>query len=72
MSPIHCSPADSVLLHHDVKSKLSVGMHRGAFAFTDEPVNLPPQKVKTERGGTYQEQEKGRNICYHQCWRDHC
>src|SRR2546421_10585126 len=21
MSPVHCSPADSVLLHHDIKSK---------------------------------------------------
>ena len=46
MSPVHCSPADSVLLHQDVKSKLSVGMHWGTFVLTDEPVNQPPQKLK--------------------------
>jgi len=46
MSPIHCSPADSVLLHHDIRSKLSVGMHWGTFTLTDEPVNQPPQKLK--------------------------
>ena len=45
-SPVHCSPADSVLLHHDIKSKLSVGMHWGTFVMTDEPVNQPPQKLK--------------------------
>src|SRR5271155_451666 len=48
MSPVHCSPADSVLLHHDIKSKLSVGMHWGTFVLTDEPVNQPPQKLKEE------------------------
>jgi N-acyl-phosphatidylethanolamine-hydrolysing phospholipase D len=46
MSPVHCSPADSVLLHHDIKSKLSVSMHWGTFVLTDEPVNQPPQKLK--------------------------
>jgi len=48
MSPVHCSPADSVLLHHDIKSKLSVGMHWGTFVLTDEPVNQPPEKLKEE------------------------
>ena len=46
MSPVHCSPSDSVLLHHDIKSKLSVGMHWGTFVLTDEPVNQPPEKLK--------------------------
>ena len=46
MSSAHCSPADSVLLHHDVKSKLSVGMHWGTFMLAYEPVNQPPQKLK--------------------------
>ena len=48
MSPVHCSPGDSVLLHHDIKSKLSVGMHWATFVLTDEPVNQPPQKLKEE------------------------
>ena len=42
MSPVHCSPADSILLHHDVKSKLSVGMRWGTFVLT-ESVNQPPR-----------------------------
>ena len=46
MSPVHCSPEDSVLLHHDIKSKLSIAMHWGTFVLTDEPVNQPPQKLK--------------------------
>lgn len=46
MSPVHCSPADSALLHSDIRSKLSVGMHWGTFVLTDEPVNQPPEKLK--------------------------
>ena len=46
MSPIHCTPEDSVLLHHDIKSKLSIGMHWGTFVLTDEPVNQPPERLK--------------------------
>ena len=46
MSPVHCSPADSVLLHSDILSKLSVGMHWGTFVLTDEPVNQPPDRLK--------------------------
>ena len=36
--------------NHDIKSKLSVGMHWGTFVLTDEPVNRPPQKLKEELG----------------------
>lgn len=46
MSPIHCRPADYVLLHDDVKSKLSLGIYRGTFELTDEPVNLSLKKLK--------------------------
>jgi N-acyl-phosphatidylethanolamine-hydrolysing phospholipase D len=58
MSPVHCSPADSVLLHKDIKSKLSVGMHWGTFVLTDEPVNQPPAKLKEALSKNGRKQEE--------------
>lgn len=33
MSPVHCSPEDAVMVHLDIKSKRSVGMHWGTVMF---------------------------------------
>ncbi|KAF8958178.1 hypothetical protein BDZ97DRAFT_1923920 [Flammula alnicola] len=46
MSPIHCSPQDSVLLFKDIKAKRGVGMHWGTFVLTTEPIMDPPVKLK--------------------------
>jgi N-acyl-phosphatidylethanolamine-hydrolysing phospholipase D len=46
MSPIHCSPDDSVLLFKDIKAKRGVGMHWGTFVLTTEPIMDPPAKLK--------------------------
>ncbi|KAJ3180038.1 hypothetical protein HDU87_002261 [Geranomyces variabilis] len=46
MSPVHCAPEDSVEIHVDVRSKLSIGMHWGCFVLTDEPVNEPPERLR--------------------------
>lgn len=46
MSPVHCTPEDAVLIHQDIKSKLSIGMHWGTFALTTENVNEPPCRLK--------------------------
>ncbi|KXS12909.1 Metallo-hydrolase/oxidoreductase [Gonapodya prolifera JEL478] len=46
MSPIHCSPEDSVELHRDIRARKSVGMHWGTFTLTDEPYWEPPQRLK--------------------------
>ncbi|KIJ47263.1 hypothetical protein M422DRAFT_28926 [Sphaerobolus stellatus SS14] len=46
MSPIHCSPADAVLLFKDIKAKYAIGMHWGAFVLTTEPIMDPPVKLK--------------------------
>ncbi|TFK35423.1 Metallo-hydrolase/oxidoreductase [Crucibulum laeve] len=43
MSPIHCSPQDSVLLFKDIKAKRAVGMHWGTFVLTTEPIMDPPK-----------------------------
>eukprot|EP00899_Mesostigma_viride_P001812 jgi/Mesvir1/11631/Mv00034-RA.1 len=46
MSPIHAAPEDSVCIHQDIKSRLSVGMHFGTFILTDEPVKEPPLRLR--------------------------
>ncbi|KAI8354759.1 beta-lactamase superfamily domain-containing protein [Mortierella sp. GBAus27b] len=46
MSPIHCSPEDAVLVHMDIKSKRSVGMHWGTWTLTDEAAEEPPVRLK--------------------------
>ncbi|KAI8883930.1 Metallo-hydrolase/oxidoreductase, partial [Backusella circina FSU 941] len=47
MSPIHCSPEDSVRIHEDIKSKHSIGIHWGTFALTDEPIYEPPKRLES-------------------------
>lgn len=42
MSPVHCDAAEAVLVHRDVKSKTSIGMHWGTFRLTTEPAAEPP------------------------------
>ena len=42
MSPVHCSPADGVQIHMDVKSNLSLGMHWNTFRLSSEPFDQPP------------------------------
>ncbi|KAI9725987.1 MAG: hypothetical protein M1828_002315 [Chrysothrix sp. TS-e1954] len=48
MSPVHCSPEDSVCVHQDIKSKRSIGMHygtvRGGISGQYEPVTVPPMR----------------------------
>jgi N-acyl-phosphatidylethanolamine-hydrolysing phospholipase D len=42
MSPVHAEPSDSVKIHREVGSLLSVGMHWKTFHLSDEPLNQPP------------------------------
>ncbi len=48
MSTIHLAPQDSVLVHRDVKSKRSYGIHWGSFRLTPEDVNEPPRLLIEE------------------------
>lgn len=48
MSTIHLAPQDSVLVHRDVKSKRSYGIHWGSFRLTPEDVNEPPKLLVDE------------------------
>jgi N-acyl-phosphatidylethanolamine-hydrolysing phospholipase D len=42
MQPVHVDPAEAVLVHQEVRSKFSIGMHWKTFKLSDEPLNLPP------------------------------
>ncbi|BGP53091.1 Protein-lysine N-methyltransferase efm4 [Rhodotorula sphaerocarpa] len=46
MSPVHCSPEDSVRLHQDVRSKRSIGMHWGTWRLTSEEMTEPPRRLR--------------------------
>jgi N-acyl-phosphatidylethanolamine-hydrolysing phospholipase D len=41
----HINPAESVQIHLDLKSKLSIGVHWGTFVLTDEPLDQPPEDL---------------------------
>jgi N-acyl-phosphatidylethanolamine-hydrolysing phospholipase D len=42
MKPLHMQPAESVCVHNELRSKLSIAMHWGTFALADEPIAEPP------------------------------
>lgn len=42
MSPVHCSPWEAVLIHKEVNSRLSLGMHWKTFCLSEEPIDQPP------------------------------
>ncbi len=41
----HISPKESLLIHQDVRCKLSIGIHWGTFILTDEPLDEPPRAI---------------------------
>lgn len=43
MAPMHTSPEDAVTIHRDLECSLSIAMHWGTFAQTDEPFDEPPR-----------------------------
>jgi N-acyl-phosphatidylethanolamine-hydrolysing phospholipase D len=45
MKPIHLNPKESVKVHIDVNSKMSLGMHYKTFCLSDEPMDLPPYEL---------------------------
>ncbi|GAM24970.1 hypothetical protein SAMD00019534_081450 [Acytostelium subglobosum LB1] len=44
----HINPEESVMVHKDIKSIRSVGMHWGTFILTDEPIMEPPKLLREE------------------------
>lgn len=53
MSPVHCSPAEAVRIHADVRSEQSVAIHFGTFPLADDGETEPVddlRKALAERG----------------------
>ncbi len=46
MSPIHVSPEEGLLIHKDVRSKKSIGMHFGTFPLADDSQKDPINDLK--------------------------
>ncbi|MCC5832833.1 MAG: MBL fold metallo-hydrolase [Chlamydiales bacterium] len=42
MKPVHVNPFESIQIHNDVKSKLSVASHFGTFRLSSEEIDRPP------------------------------
>ncbi len=42
MQPVHLNPAEALLVHRDVGSRLSLAMHWHTFRLADEPMQRPP------------------------------
>ena len=42
MQPMHLNPAEAVMVHQDVQSQQSIGMHWGTIKLTEEPLAEPP------------------------------
>ena len=46
MRPMHTNPEEAAKIHKDLGAKLSVAMHWGTFALTDEPFEEPPVRFR--------------------------
>ncbi|MFT6903429.1 MAG: N-acyl-phosphatidylethanolamine-hydrolyzing phospholipase D [Oleiphilaceae bacterium] len=46
MKQQHVNPAEAVLIHEDVKSKQSIGMHWGTFQLTAEEIDAPKKELE--------------------------
>ena len=45
MKNFHINPKESILIHKDVKSLKSIGMHFGTFVLTTEPIDAPQEEI---------------------------
>jgi len=51
MKYMHVNPEEAVMIHKDIQSKRSLGIHWGTFKLTHEPFLEPPQKLKELANG---------------------
>jgi len=46
MKSIHVNPEEAVMIHQDVQSRYSIGMHWGTFMLTTEDMDEPPRQLQ--------------------------
>jgi N-acyl-phosphatidylethanolamine-hydrolysing phospholipase D len=46
MRPLHINPSEAVLLHRDLRARVSIAMHWGTFRLADEPLDAPPAQLR--------------------------
>ena len=49
MEPVHCTPAEAVQIHRDVRSRQSLAMHFGSFPLADDGLEQPVDDLRTAR-----------------------
>ena len=50
MKAVYINPEEAVMIHVEVGSKLSIGMHWKTFCLSDEPMNRPPYDLYRSQG----------------------
>src|SRR5258708_18065976 len=53
MSPIHCSPAEAITIHQEIRAKISIATHFGTFPLADDGETEPVDELRKglERSG---------------------
>lgn len=49
MKHIHCNPKEALMIHRDLRSKSSLGIHWGLWALSEEDMIEPPLEMARER-----------------------
>jgi L-ascorbate metabolism protein UlaG (beta-lactamase superfamily) len=49
MAAVHCTPAEAVAIHRDVRARRSIAMHFGTFELTDEGIDEPARDLAAAR-----------------------
>lgn len=45
MAAVHCTPAEAIKIHRDVRARRSIAMHFGTFQLTDEAIDAPQRDL---------------------------
>lgn len=46
MEPVHCTPAEAVQIHREVRARRSIAMHYGCFPLADDAYDQPPRELR--------------------------